>query len=363
MAPVKDGDLWKDPALGQFYVLEPMVSATTRRRYRVKGTTVEFEYDGAPHNQYHDGVTGQASNAAAIRARLGPLSTGLAALAEFHAKGNLPDKPNVSADGPTLQNEYQQLLHQGIYPRAQTVYDDVLHGKPWTLSNLGQPFHLTELEELAMWAYSQPNKNTQYVGDTVNPTYMFSHPRWGDHGDGWAALTSALGKMPTLDQLGLGAIPLYRVERADSNLMFRLTTNPEEETYIYHGLQTNTDPQVHHWPGPNDASWSAEIGRQPHYASASIAISSHSWQRKVYKEGVIKFFCPSAQYINAWGGMGLLDGGEVLIPPGTITHYDGVPIRERWMGETVTMYVLTEVTGLRKKGVPLIDDYSGEAVK
>jgi hypothetical protein len=363
VAPTKTGNVWHDPDIGQVYVLDPVRSTTALPRYRIKGTTVEFEYAVAPVNQYQDGITGQASSAAAIRAQLGQLSTGLAALAEFHAKGNLPDKPNVTVDGPALHDQYYQLVRQGIGQRADNMYKDVQHGTPWVLSNLGQQFHLTELEELAMWVYSQPNKNVQWAGDQVNPTYMFSHPRWGKHGDGWSALTSALGKMPTLGQLGLGAVPLYRVERESSSLMFRFKYNPDEETYFYHGLQTNSPPTVHSWPDATSPEWTADIGKQPHYASGSIAISSHSWKPSVYREGVIKFVCPSAQYINAWGGMGVLDGGEVLIPPGVITYYDGVPIQERWMGESVTMYVLTEVTGPRRKGVPLIDDYSGEVVK
>jgi hypothetical protein len=363
MAPVNDGKAWKDPALGRFYVLDPVVSATARARYQIEGTTVEFEYAGPPANQYYDGH-GNLSNAAAIRAQLTQMSTGLQALAEFHDKGNYPDNQNVTADGPALFGEYSQLLSQGLGPRADSTYNNVLHNAPWAVTNLGQLYHLTAIEELAMWAYSQPNKNIQFAGTDVNPTYMFSHPRWGIFGDGWGALRSALGKIPTLGQLGLGAISLFRVERPDASLMWHLQTNDEMEIYVYHGLQTNAGTTTtHSWPDPNNPEWSAEVGDQPHYASASIAPSSHSWQRKVYKNGILRFVSPSAQYINAWGGMGILDGGEVLIPPGTITYYDGAPVRVPWMGDTVTRYSLTEVTGRRTKNIPMLDDYTGQPVK
>jgi hypothetical protein len=212
--------------------------------------------------------------------------------------------------------------------------------------------------------YSQPNKNVPKVGAVVNPAYMFSHPRWGAFGDGWGALRSALGKIPSLGQLGLGEIPLFRVERPLSNLMLQLKMNEDQEIYIYHGLQTNAGERTSLvWPGPNNAAWSADLGDQPHYGSASIAPSSHSWQRKVYKKGILRFVCPSAQYINAWGGMGLLDGGEVLIPPGTITYYSGAPAQMPWMGGMITMYTLTEVTGSRTRKIPMLDDYTGDEVK
>jgi hypothetical protein len=363
MAPVKGDKCWRDPALGRFYALEPLVSGTGRARYLIRGTSVEFEYAGAPASQYYDGH-GNLSSAAAIRAQLTQMSTGLQALAEFHDKGNLPENKNVTPDGPALYAEYYQLLAQGLGPRADHTYRDVLDGVPWVVTNLGQAYNLTATEELAMWAYSQPDKNVPMAGAVVNPTYMFSHPRWGAFGDGWGALRSALGKLPSLGQLGLGEIPLFRVERALSNLMLQLSMNEEQEIYIYHGLQTNTGKRTTlTWPGPNDAAWSAELGDQPHYGSASIAPSSHSWQQKVYKKGILRFVCPSAQYINAWGGMGILDGGEVLIPPGTVTYYNGIPAQMPWMGGMVTMYTLTEVTGSRTRKIPMLDDYTGDEVK
>jgi hypothetical protein len=56
--------------------------------------------------------------------------------------------------------------------------------------------------------------------------------------------------------------------------------------------------------------------------------------------------------------MGIVDGGEVLIPPRTVTYYGGAPITEQWMGVNVTMYLLTEFTGRRRSGIPFIDDHA-----
>lgn len=152
-------------------------------------------------------------------------------------------------------------------------------------------------------------------------------------------------------------MPTFRAERSDSELM-RFLRDATEPVYIYHGLQTDGPARFDYWPDKDHPTWYAEVGRQPHFASASIMPSSHSWKKEVYRNGLIKFYCPSVKYINAWGGMGVLDGGEVLIPPRTITYYSGSPITERWMGTDVTMYVLTEFIDQRRRGIPFVDDHN-----
>ncbi|HXP20345.1 MAG TPA: hypothetical protein VN840_11940 [Streptosporangiaceae bacterium] len=354
--PRKVNRHWEDPEIGESYVLEWLGEQDERNRFRIKGTSIEFEC--APSKYY---FAGKLTTIEDIRKRLGVLSTGLGALAEFHAKGNTPENRKVTRDGEALHEQYYELLRRGIGGDSPKVYEDLVAGKPWKLTDLGRIFGFDELEERAMYAYSQPNKNVQFIGEgntkKVNPVYMFSHPQWGKYFIGWSALESALTKIPNLGELGLGSVPTYRVERSGSELM-KYLREAEGPAYIYHGLQTTGTKRYDYWPDENSPTWSAEVGNQPHYASASIMPSSHSWQQKAYKNGLIKFYCPSAKYINAWGGMGIVDGGEVLIPPRTITYYSGSPITETWMGTDVTMYVLTEFTGQRRKGIPFVDDHT-----
>lgn len=212
--------------------------------------------------------------------------------------------------------------------------------------NYGTLFGLDEYEELALKAYGDANKGVKEFGyedthvKTRNPHYMFDDPMWGVYQNGWNALTSALKKLPSLGNLGLD-IPTFRIEREDSKLVQFLqgTSGP---LYICHGMTKD------------------KKGGQPHFMSASIIPSSHSNVQNSYKRGLVKVMCKSARYINAFSVQGIVDGGEVLIPPGVVTLYKGTPEKQVWMGETVDVYVLTQVTGYLNPHIPIIDDFTLE---
>lgn len=160
--PQKVNGQWKDPAIGGSYVLDKIGEQGSRTRFRIKGTTVEFEYD-SELDQYYD--SNGWTTTEKIRERLGVLSTGLGALAEFHAKGNTPENQEITPDGKALYRQYYQLLERGIGSRSPEVYEEMVAGEPWRLTDLGSIVGVDALEEQAMFAYSQPNKNIQYIGE------------------------------------------------------------------------------------------------------------------------------------------------------------------------------------------------------
>jgi hypothetical protein len=216
----------------------------------------------------------------------------------------------------------------------------------WKLSELGRALGLIKEEEMALYAYSQPNK-----GDPQSAFYMGINPtRWGPYYNGWQALNSAVDKLPTLADLGLEGeqIAAFRVERKESKFMENLAA--KAPCYILHGEKMNYQTETRH------------------FASASVMGSSVHTTEERAKFGRLRFECPSARFIQAFGGMSTaVDGGEVLIPPGLITFCYGETYYDS-EDEPVT-YTLQEV-GFEKHSpqpmlnteFPLIEDKEGKDI-
>ena len=229
---------------------------------------------------------------------------------------------------------YQERL---LYPQPSPLLSGV--GRLASEKHFhAQVFQLDEYEKRALEAYGNANKGESELEGRRNVHYMFESKSWGPYESGWNALRSALRKLPTLGSLGL-SIPTYRVERPESELM-KFLRGRNTPVYIIHGVTKDKE------------------GGQLHFMSASIMPSSHSNVPDKYNRGLLKIIGSSACYMNSYSIQGLVDGGEVLFPPLTVTLYDGTPRKQQWMNEEVDVFVLREVAkGSLDPRIPMVEDY------
>lgn len=213
-------------------------------------------------------------------------------------------------------DEALRMLGEGVKELADTRFDHPIAGvyskirgygpdegiqslEHYKPTELGAALKLSLLEEKALYAYSQP-----YKDDPEGAFFMGEHERWGDFTTGWNALNSAVHKLPSFKELGLGnnsdeVIPAFRTERSDSNFMRSLPD--KAPCYIIHGEKS--------------------MGMTRHFASVSVMGESVHMKEN---QPTLRFECPSAKYIQAFGGMSTaVDGGEALIPPALITFCNG----------------------------------------
>ena len=235
--------------------------------------------------------------------------------------------------GKKLGTVYQEIRNFGPEEGLVTLND-------YEATELGKALGLSKIEEMALYAYSQPYKNKPNGG-----FFMGEHQQWGNYPTGWNALNMAVDKLPSFKDLNLGtkaddAVPVFRTERATSNFMQALPKNMP--CYIIHG--------------------ESSMGMTRHFASTSVMGKSVHM-----KEGqpTLRFECPSAKFIQMFGGMSTAtDGGEVFIPPGTITICNN-----RHTGEFGDEYTLQEVgrdtlkpQDLLNPRYPIIEDKDGSDV-
>lgn len=216
-----------------------------------------------------------------------------------------------------------QLIEQGPF---FCEHPEIVLG-PRELDPVSRAMGLTSAEELALYKYSQGKKD-----EVTSYGYMAA--------EDWRCLTTAVAKIPSLGQLGIVA-PVFRGDRTTDFADF-LRLRVGSPCYIVHGAAT-TASGTHH------------------LASAAFVANSHGTRAK----HLVRILCASARYVQYWGMHGgSLDGGEVLIPAGTITYYDGEhPHVEAFAGEKKEIFTLIEVEPERvKSNVPCFDDFKGHRV-
>lgn len=202
-------------------------------------------------------------------------------------------------------------------------------------------YELDWQEQRALKYYGSPFKD-----DKDYFAYMGPKLSWGQYGNGWNALVSAINKLPSFGELGLD-LPLFRVERESSPLFGILQgfARNRQQVYIFHGIRVMNFGQYH-------------------LQSTSLIESTHSGNRENYERGLFQYRSSSARYMNNFSIQGMLDGGEALIPSGVITIFTGIK-KIQWLGKEVDCAFLEEVgtiSTLRdkhklKKGIRAIDDH------
>lgn len=218
--------------------------------------------------------------------------------------------------------------------RSGTIHGSIDNGEVSRICRL-------ERQELyALKAYGSPFKDQpRYL------YYMGPSRRFAPFASGWHALSSAIEKLPSLGSLGLGNLCLMRVDRAASKLFAVLqgVAKAGGRIYVVHGMNV------------------MEFG-QKHLMSTSLMASTHSASKEAYRRGLFCYKCPSGRYMNNFSVQGLLDGGEVLVPPEVVTEFVGITVR-RWMGEDVLCTNLVEVKkGSLDPGVLMIEDFKCQNV-
>jgi hypothetical protein len=186
---------------------------------------------------------------------------------------------------------------------------------------------LTRDEEKALYKYSQGRKD---------------EPDSYGHMDdqAWRDLESAVSKIPSMGALGLEST-VFRGDRTPDFAGF-LLSRYGKPCYVIHGAAT-TGAGIHH------------------LASAAFVANSHGLRALC----LVRIQCKSARYVQYWGMHGAsLDGGEVLIPAGTISYYDGQPAQsEQFWDQSKPVFTLKEVLPNDvKPGIPFFDDFKGNEV-
>ena len=182
---------------------------------------------------------------------------------------------------------------------------------------IAQRFKLDVHERLALHCYGSPGKD-----EVSSEFYMGAHSKWGIHKTGWVALNSAIEKLPSFEKLGLENLSLFRVERAGSMLFKQLSK--VEHAYVFHGVRVMNFGQYHL------------------LSTSLIESTAHSALKENYNRGLFIYRSKSARYMNNFSVQGLLDGGESLIPSGTISYFVGMQ-KVYWLGDLVDCAVLEEV--------------------
>lgn len=169
-----------------------------------------------------------------------------------------------------------------------------------TVNKMISEYGLNKIEHNSIIAYSFPNKDKIFVNGAWNQYYMgYSKGNWGNYGDGWTALASAMKKLPNLGQLGLN-ITSYRASR-----------NSEESDQLN---KLKPGATVKH--GKNILAQG-----QQHYTSAALTYNVHNTPQRVGKaKGLMAIHGGSGVLINPFGGQGFLDGAEILFPPNMYTQ-------------------------------------------
>ena len=172
-------------------------------------------------------------------------------------------------------------------------------------SEIIQAYKLHRLEVRAIEAYSDANKNEEFLSGKLNPYYMNKHQQWEEYGDGWAALRFALQKIPSLGRLGL-TLTTYRATRkpqpGDTSEISKLRLLKPGTNVVLGNVVMNMG--------------------QYHYMSTAITYNTH-WDRAVDVGGLIAFTGNGGWLINPFGAQGWLDGAEVLYSPRTNAIYVG----------------------------------------
>lgn len=197
------------------------------------------------------------------------------------------------ASGSTYHGEFNKKEYE-LLAHARLAYEDDV------VKSMVQEYGLDTYEHNAVIAYSFPDKTHIFKSGKWNRHYMgYSKGNWGDYGDGWTALSSALKKLPSLGKLGL-EVTAYRVSRNSEE-----SDNLEKAaigTPLLHGKHI--------------------LGQeQQHYTSTGLTYSVHSNPQRIQTaKGLIAITGSSGVLINPFGGFGFLDGAEVLFPPHMVTR-------------------------------------------
>ena len=175
---------------------------------------------------------------------------------------------------------------------------------PETLELLLKQYKLSPTEAKALQAYTSPNKkerdNPHYMGGDRDPQ------DWAPFTNGWAALESAMSKIPSLGELGV-ELTTYRIPRAPTN------ERDTDEPAIYRNMRPGTHIAHGHEAMPDG---------QHHYMSTALTYSVHFSGAE--RGGAVGITGRSGRYINPFGVMsGSVDGGEILYPPHVNTSYEG----------------------------------------
>jgi len=147
-------------------------------------------------------------------------------------------------------------------------------------------------------------------------------------------------KIPSMGSLGMVST-VFRADRTTDFTDF-LRVQLGKPCYIVHGAAV-AGSGIHH------------------LASAAFCMNNHGIKART----LVRIRCSSARYIQYWGMHGgSMDGGEVLIPAGTICYYDGQPpTDEPFADETKPAFTLVEVSRNDvKPNIPFFDDFKGQSV-
>jgi hypothetical protein len=194
---------------------------------------------------------------------------------------------------------------------------------------VSKALNLSREEETALYKYSQGLKD-----ERDSPGYM-TNEQWKD-------LKTAVNKIPSMGALGTAAT-VFRGDRKTDFTDF-LRSRQGRPCYIVHGA-AKTKAGVRHM------------------SSAAFTLNSHGMRA----HSLIRIICLSARYIQYWGMHGAsLDGGEVLIPAGTISYFDGEAPHKEPFSEDRSLkdiFTLVEVMpGDVRPDIPFFDDFKGATV-
>lgn len=186
---------------------------------------------------------------------------------------------------------------------------------------------LRKSEIEAVWAYTNANKEVDTFSSDQggvskeNPAYM--KKPYGGFKDGWAALASALARLPNFGRLGL-TVCTFRTVRQGSEIG-ALSNLP-----IGSRLVMGCVPMK---------------GGQRHVASTAITMSKWTIPSTVHSAGgLLCYFGVSGVFINWLGVYSLgIDGGESLYPPGTIMQLSAKARGAEAFDGTDPIFVLEEV--------------------
>jgi hypothetical protein len=208
---------------------------------------------------------------------------------------------------------------------------------------------LRKSEIEAVWAYTNANKEVDTFASDLNvvakenPAYM-KRP-YGGFKDGWAALTSALTRLPNFGRLGL-TVCTFRTVRQRSEIA-ALSKLPLGSRLVMGCLPMK--------------------GGQRHVSSTAITMSKWTLPSAVRDAGgLLCYFGVSGVFINWLGvySMGI-DGGESLYLPGTIMQLSARARGAESFDGTEPIFVLEEVPAFSEndlKHYKFYDDFTFQQI-